>query len=330
MDKLAVQDVKMDLSVSQIGSLFAKSGMFKDASGEAQALTKILAGRELGFPPFTSMSDLHVVQGKIQIGAHLIASRIRQSANYDFEIETLTDTECSIIFFERSKRSGKWMQSGKSTFTMADAKKAGLVKDGGNWAKTARNMLFARAISNGYKWYAPDLFESSVYYEGEFEEDTLRDVTPVVKEYDSDIHAEPQKAAKPEPPTMTDDEFQALKDEIDRIVTYCSDDLKTEWETNKKSKSPSIIKWIKEQAKARYLRKASMSTDDITEAVKNIAQQYGDESQEVLDFDEAVRSQNWQKAIEMAEEAYVFVKGQTKHEPDGPDIGDGDNMTIGN
>jgi hypothetical protein len=46
---------------------------------------------------------------------------------------------------------------------MEDAKRANLTgKD--NWTKYPRNMLFARALSNGQKWYAPDVFNGATVY----------------------------------------------------------------------------------------------------------------------------------------------------------------------
>ena len=48
---------------------------------------------------------------------------------------------------------------GRSRFDKADATKAGTQ----NVDKFARNMLFARAISNGVKWYCPDVFSTAVY-----------------------------------------------------------------------------------------------------------------------------------------------------------------------
>jgi hypothetical protein len=46
---------------------------------------------------------------------------------------------------------------------MKDAAAAGLTnKD--NWKKYPRNMLFARAISNGQKWYAPDVYNGVTVY----------------------------------------------------------------------------------------------------------------------------------------------------------------------
>src|SRR5574339_232881 len=48
---------------------------------------------------------------------------------------------------------------GNYTFTIEDAKKAGTK----NLDKFPRNMLFARAISNGVKWFCPDVFAGPVY-----------------------------------------------------------------------------------------------------------------------------------------------------------------------
>jgi hypothetical protein len=57
---------------------------------------------------------------------------------------------------------------GVSSFTMEDAKRAGL-SGGDNWKKYPRNMLFARAMSNGAKWYCPDVFGGPVYTPDELE-----------------------------------------------------------------------------------------------------------------------------------------------------------------
>ena len=46
---------------------------------------------------------------------------------------------------------------GISDFDMKDAKAAGVsMNAGSSWSKFPRNMLFARAVSNGFKWYCPN------------------------------------------------------------------------------------------------------------------------------------------------------------------------------
>lgn len=166
-DALAkIENVQNDLTLSQVGHLFATSGFFSDVKGEAQAITKILAGAENGFGPFTSMSGIHIIKGKVELGADLIATGIKKSGKYEFRVKELTTQSCTIEFFEKSEfTNGKWQSIGVSTFTQDDAKAAGI--SGDMYKKYGRNMLFARAITNGQAWYCPDVFESRVYSEGE-------------------------------------------------------------------------------------------------------------------------------------------------------------------
>jgi len=64
---------------------------------------------------------------------------------------------------------------GNSTFTIEDAKKA-LTK---NIDKFPKNMLFARAISNGVKWYCPDIFSGPVYVPEEMQVVTTEEATHI-------------------------------------------------------------------------------------------------------------------------------------------------------
>lgn len=139
-----------------LGEVFAASGIFKDIKTAAQAVVKILAGKELGLTPIESMNSLYIVNDKIAVLASTIAARVKKSGKYDYKINKLDETECSITFYAVN---GEVKELGISTFTFKDAAKAGLVnKD--NWKNYPRNMLFSRAISNGARWYCPDSLSS--------------------------------------------------------------------------------------------------------------------------------------------------------------------------
>lgn len=130
-----------------------ESGFFTDVRSAAQAGVKILAGQERGFTPFVSMTGFHIIQGKPTLSANLIASAVKKSEKYDYRIKTLKDHICEIEFFEDHGSIGV------SIFTIDDAKRAGVK----NLQKFPRNMLFARAISNGVRWFCPDTFDTPVY-----------------------------------------------------------------------------------------------------------------------------------------------------------------------
>lgn len=148
-----------DLSISEMGTVFVKSGFFQDVRDQSQAIVKILAGQELGVSPIASMTGVYIVKGKPSMGANLIAACIKKSGRYNYKVRKLDDKECEIEFFERFEAGGKLESSGVSRFTFDDAKRA-LTQ---NIDKFPRNMLFARAMSNGAKWYCPSIFAGGVY-----------------------------------------------------------------------------------------------------------------------------------------------------------------------
>lgn len=158
-----------------LGNVFMKSGMFKDVKTQAQAVVKILAGRELGLAPLESMTNIYIVNGKVALQAKIIGSLIKKSCKYDYVVDKLDNDECVLTFYDVDME-GKKAELGKSTFTIKDAAKAGIVnKD--VWKNYPRNMLFARALSNGARWYASDVFCG---YTAEEVETPIKEATSII------------------------------------------------------------------------------------------------------------------------------------------------------
>jgi len=156
--------------IMNMSKMFVDSGMFTDAKSVAQAFVKIQAGQEIGLAPFAAMSGINVIMGKPTFGAGIIASSVKGSNKYDFKVKEMTDKICSIDFFEGKEFIGN------SSFSIEDAKKQGTK----NLDKFPKNMLYARAMSNGQKWFCPDVFQMSVYVPEEMPEVTQDIVHEVV------------------------------------------------------------------------------------------------------------------------------------------------------
>lgn len=167
--------VKSAADAMTIGETFFKSGMFADIKSAQQAVVKIMAGAEMGISPFAAMSGIHIIQGKPTIGAGLMAARVKGFGKYDYKVIEHNEKICSIEYFEKSASGLKSL--GTSTFTIDDAKKAGTK----NLERFPKNMLFARAMSNGVKWYTPDIYESPVYVPEEMESVTEETTAEVVE-----------------------------------------------------------------------------------------------------------------------------------------------------
>ena len=185
------QIVKSSLTeIMSIGKAFHESGLFPDIKSAAQAIVKITAGAEMGIPPFAAMSGIHIIQGKPTVGAGLMAANVKGSGKYDYRVMESTEKVCSIDFFQRAiDKDAKTVfeKIGNSTFTIEDAKKAQTK----NLDKFPKNMLFARAISNGVKWFCPDIFNGPVYVPEEM--DGLQKTEDVKHE---EVKTEPKPAVK--------------------------------------------------------------------------------------------------------------------------------------
>ena len=140
--------------VERAATAMAASGFFQDSQKAAQAVVKILAGSEMGFGAFASMTGVYIISGKPSFGANMMAAAVKRSGKYDYRVLEMTDTVCEIAYYQGT------VDIGHSRFTIEDARKAGTK----NLDKFPRNMLFARAMSNGVRWFTPDVFMGAAVY----------------------------------------------------------------------------------------------------------------------------------------------------------------------
>lgn len=196
----------------------AGSGFFADTRQASQAIVKILAAREIGLGPFAGMTGVNIIQGKPAFGANIMAACVKKSGRYNYRVTEMTEKVCSIEFMERL--DGKWVAIGVSTFTIEDARKAGTK----NLDKFPRNMLFARAMSNGVRWFAPDVMNgSTVYTPEELGADVDEDGNIVSVQFVSEPEPNDEPEPEPEPenkpaiPTLTIEEAYATKTSDGRL-----------------------------------------------------------------------------------------------------------------
>jgi hypothetical protein len=149
--------------MQRIGSSLIASAFFPTSANSkeqsiAQACVKIMAGRELGLPPVASMMGVNVIQGRVSLSAQLMLACAKR-AGYGYDVHE-ADGWCSIDWYRAA--DGKLL--GKSSFSMDEAKEAGLVKQGGNWTKYPSDMLFWRAASRGVRRFCPDATSGMAVY----------------------------------------------------------------------------------------------------------------------------------------------------------------------
>lgn len=229
-----------------------KSGFFSDVKSEAQAIVKVMAGAELGLPPFASMSGIHIVQGKPVLGANVIATLVKNDPRYDYRIKVSTDKECILTWYEHGKPVGE------SSFTWAEAQNAGLTgKD--NWKKYASDMLFARTLTRGARRFAPGIFGGAPIY------------TPEEIGVDTDEEGYIQ----PPPPVITTKQTQR---EAQILNELGFDDDVVDAEPEPVSDKPDEKAWtayfkLVEEASAAGIKNPPIPPDDIS--VDKLREYYG-------------------------------------------------------
>jgi hypothetical protein len=171
------------LDAVALGDVMFRSGLFPDLRSAAQAVVKILAGRELGVGPFAALSDIHIIEGKAVVGARILAALVRGSRHYDYRVVEWTNERVAVDFY----RDGTKLEP-TVTFDYADAQRAELTKPTrngrpSNHTRYPRHMKFARAMSTGVGLHCPDLTAGvPVYTPGELEADPVAGSAPVAQQ----------------------------------------------------------------------------------------------------------------------------------------------------
>jgi hypothetical protein len=159
----------------RIGEALASSKVFPDVKSTAEAFAKILVGRDLGISATQALMSIQFIKGRPSIAANLLATFVKRTPGYDFKVTSHDEEQCTIVFKVDGRREGL------SIFTMADAVKAELVTEvpgdpvtfkrrppaSEGWEKYPKAMLFARALSQGVKWYMPDATGGIAIYSGD-------------------------------------------------------------------------------------------------------------------------------------------------------------------
>ena len=202
--------------IEQIGKAFVASGMFgRDVDRTSKAITKIMAGQELGMAPFAAMRAVHVIDGNATLSANTMAAMVKRSGKYDYTVDKKTAEVCQITFYEI--RNGKRYSIGVETFDKAEAQTAGLMNKT-NWRNYPKAMLFARCMSNGVRTYCPDVFsgmlvytpdelggkvDDSGHYTGDL--DKVIDIDPQTNEVKEPVADAPAPDPTPEPETEVEE-----------------------------------------------------------------------------------------------------------------------------
>ena len=128
-----------------------KSGMFPQLRNGGQVLAVVLAGKERGYGAMTSLTNIHVINGRIGYSAQMIAAELRKAGVKYNVVET--DTEHCKICFERKGQDPftyEWKTEDATRARKLPAEPKSV------WSTYPQDMLFSRCLTAGGRKFAPD------------------------------------------------------------------------------------------------------------------------------------------------------------------------------
>ena len=127
----------------EFAGLLAKSDIVpKDYQGKpGNVLVAIQWGMEIGLQPMQAMQNIAVINGRPSIWGDAMIALVRACPAFEYITETQTDREATCVI----KRKGE--PEAVRTFSMEDAKKAGLMGKSGPWTQYPKRMMQMRARS---------------------------------------------------------------------------------------------------------------------------------------------------------------------------------------
>lgn len=118
-------------------------------------LAAIEYGRAVGIEPMIALQNITMIDGKASASALLIGALVRRGG---YEIESEVEATGATVTI---RRNGKITGTGE--FTLVDAKRAGLLREGSGWTKYPRDMLYARALTQAARQGAQDAMLGLAY-----------------------------------------------------------------------------------------------------------------------------------------------------------------------
>lgn len=143
-------------------------GGLKPLAGKStpMILAVVQKGFELGLTPMEALENVYVVDNSLYVNSFIMRANAQKNG---VRIEKADEgpEHCTV----RITRPDMPDRPFEYTYTISMAKKAGVVRSGGNWEKYPDRMLFARAARNALRDYCADLIGAANYIEPEEREE---------------------------------------------------------------------------------------------------------------------------------------------------------------
>lgn len=128
-----------------------KGGIAPETMSVYQGMAAVQLGKEIGLSPFMAMSNIYFIKGRAAINYKLIYSIACRDYGVSMSKPPIEEPGKCAVFL---KREG--FPDVTATYTLEEARKAGIVKAGGAWDTRTREMVFKSALKLGLVRICPE------------------------------------------------------------------------------------------------------------------------------------------------------------------------------
>jgi hypothetical protein len=148
-----------------MATVLAKSGIVPAAyAGKPEAIFAVIQyGKEFGIPAMSALQNMAFINGKPSMGTDLLAALAHRHKEWaGYEVKEYSDDRCVVEITRLVKGKEKKF---KGSFSMDEARAAGLVRPSSPWEKWRKRMLKHRAMSFALRDAFPDILSGTYSYE---------------------------------------------------------------------------------------------------------------------------------------------------------------------
>ncbi len=202
------------LQMTELAEILYGSNMFPNVRNKQGAFAVALLGRELGVGTMTALQNIAIIKGKFSCSAQLQQARAMKRG-VEIDIKEMTKDGCTLILSKKGRKPQEF------TFTIEDAKTAGLVLPKSAWETYPADMCYNRALTRGLRKFDPEcilgLFTIEEVTEG------LHTSVQEIPDADFEVTTRPLDDAPKVPPPKPDPVKPATALQVDSVRTMVSE-----------------------------------------------------------------------------------------------------------
>ena len=156
LDSIQAQDMEPTTfgGLYRLASVLSSSKLIPDHFKQDPASTMLvmLSARDLGLPLIPALQNAYVIGGKLGWQAVVLETLAKRSTDCKaFYLKSATNESASYVV-----QTADMPAPAEVTYTLQEAKTAGLLREGSGWTKNPKDMLVARCRTRAARQYFPE------------------------------------------------------------------------------------------------------------------------------------------------------------------------------